>query len=190
MRSIAALVAVAAVAALAFPAGAAPPPGKRIAALQAKIKRLEAENRVLAQVNALGLRRERALARRIASVDSCPITRPNGSSPPGPVFGSQPHGNGEIWVNLWYANVVVWQENPDGSIRAKHGWWRGVPGELRIEGRRLDGPAPPLRVSVPEGYGDSGFQATALIFPTAGCWEVTGRVGDASLTFVTLALGA
>jgi hypothetical protein len=29
-----------------------------------------------------------------------------------------------------------------------------------------------------------GFHATALIFPTAGCWEVTGRVGDASLTFV------
>ncbi|PYV41517.1 MAG: hypothetical protein DMG06_16860 [Acidobacteria bacterium] len=27
--------------------------------------------------------------------------------------------------------------------------------------------------------------ATALIFPTPGCWEVTGRVGQGSLTFVT-----
>jgi len=30
------------------------------------------------------------------------------------------------------------------------------------------------------------MQPTELIFPTEGCWEVTGRVGDASLTFVTL----
>jgi LysM repeat protein len=29
------------------------------------------------------------------------------------------------------------------------------------------------------------MQGVGLIFPTAGCWEVTGRVGDASLTFVT-----
>jgi hypothetical protein len=29
-----------------------------------------------------------------------------------------------------------------------------------------------------------GFQASYVIFPTPGCWEVTGRVGDASITFV------
>jgi hypothetical protein len=33
--------------------------------------------------------------------------------------------------------------------------------------------------------GDIGFQATALIFPTPGCWEVTGHVGSTTLTFVT-----
>jgi hypothetical protein len=42
-----------------------------------------------------------------------------------------------------------------------------------------------LRAEVPSGYGDKGFQATALVFATPGCWEVTGRVGDAGLTFVT-----
>jgi len=68
----------------------------------------------------------------------------------------------------------------------KWGWRRGVRGQLRIEGRRLDESAPPLRADIPAGYGDFGFQASALIFPTPGCWEVTGRVGAASLTFVTL----
>jgi hypothetical protein len=43
---------------------------------------------------------------------------------------------------------------------------------------------------VPDGYGATGFQASAVSYPTEGCWEVTGRVGDASLTFVTLVLKA
>jgi len=73
----------------------------------------------------------------------------------------------------------------DGSLRMKFFWWRGVHGALTIEGKRLDAPALPLRSQIPEGYGDIGFQASGLIFPTEGCWQVTGRVGDASLTFVT-----
>lgn len=74
---------------------------------------------------------------------------------------------------------------PDRSLSMKFPWWRGVRGKLTIQGRRLDAHAPPLRASIPAGYGEIGFQATALIFPTAGCWEVTGKVGEASLTFVT-----
>ena len=72
----------------------------------------------------------------------------------------------------------------DGSIHAKLGWWRGLPGTLRITGRRLDAVAPPLAVHVPTGYGPKGFQPTGLVFPTVGCWRVVGRVGDARLTFV------
>jgi hypothetical protein len=75
---------------------------------------------------------------------------------------------------------------PDGSIDAKLGWWRGVEGQLTIRGRRLDAPGPPLRAEIPEGYGVSGFQATGIIFPTEGCWRVTGKVGNATLSFVTL----
>ena len=37
---------------------------------------------------------------------------------------------------------------------------------------------------LPEGYGTVGFQASGVDFPTEGCWEVTGAVGDATLTFV------
>lgn len=74
----------------------------------------------------------------------------------------------------------------DGALAMKFWWWRLRPGQLTFEGRRLDGPSPPMRAEVPDGYGDIGFQATALIFPTPGCWEVNGRIGGSSLTFVTL----
>jgi len=65
-----------------------------------------------------------------------------------------------------------------------------VAGKLRIEGSRLDASAPPLVGHVPDGYGDSGFQSSGITFPTEGCWQVTGRVGEASLTFVVLVLRA
>ncbi|HEV8516840.1 MAG TPA: hypothetical protein VGQ47_04275 [Candidatus Limnocylindrales bacterium] len=72
----------------------------------------------------------------------------------------------------------------------KFPWWRGagVAGELNITGRRLDAPAAPLRAELPDGYGDTGFRASGLIFSTSGCWEVTARVGAAELTFVTWVL--
>ncbi len=73
----------------------------------------------------------------------------------------------------------------DGSLEMKFPWWRLVKGNLTIEGHRLDGPASPLRADIPQGYGDIGFQATGLIFPTPGCWEVTGHVSHGRLTFVT-----
>ena len=71
----------------------------------------------------------------------------------------------------------------DGSIHAKLGWWRGVAGTLRVAARRLDSSAPPLGADVPAGYGRRGFQPTGLVFPTAGCWRVVGRVGEARLTY-------
>jgi hypothetical protein len=70
-------------------------------------------------------------------------------------------------------------------VIVKFPWTRGVPGQLRITGRRLDADTPALRLRIPSGYGRTGFQSTAVIFPTKGCWAVTGRVGNASLTFVT-----
>jgi len=120
---------------------------------------------------------------------SCPVTTPNGSTPPGAVPSDSYHGNGALWTALWSeGRVAVPRQRvlADGSLTMKFPWWRGVQGHLIVEGRRLDAPAPPLRAEVLDGYGDRGFQATDLIFPTEGCWEVTGRVGNASLTFVTL----
>ena len=177
----------------ALPAGAkSPPKGQKhqLAVLKAKVRRLQAENRSLRQAYAAALRREIVLQRRVAAVDPCPITHPNGSVPPGPMFGAEPHGNGSIWVGLWPADIVLWNAEPDGSVSAKFGWWRGVAGKLRIDGHRLDAQASPLTAHVPDGYGDSGFQSTGITFPTEGCWRVTGRVADASLTFVTLVLAA
>jgi hypothetical protein len=60
-----------------------------------------------------------------------------------------------------------------------------VPGRLEVGGRRIDGDAPPARAYLFD-YGNEGFQPTYLVFPTAGCWEITGGVGEARLTFVVL----
>ena len=124
----------------------------------------------------------------------CPVTKPNGNTPPGEHPSSNHHGNGSLWSALWPDGTVVFRRGgsgfvlEDGSLSMKFPWWRGVKGKLTIGGRRLDGSAPPLCARIPDGYGDTGFQATALIFPTEGCWEVTGKASDASLTFVVLVI--
>ena len=76
--------------------------------------------------------------------------------------------------------------NRDGSIYVKVGWWRGLPGQLVVRGKRLDAHAPPLRADVGTvaSYGPTGFVASGLTFPTVGCWRVVGKLGRASLTFV------
>jgi mono/diheme cytochrome c family protein len=125
------------------------------------------------------------------AASTCKVTRPNGQG----TFLEDPsldgYGNGLISTGLWSDGTVVFRPGgpgfvtSDGSLGMKWGWRRAIRGRLRIEGRRLDETAPPLRAEIPSGYSDFGFQATHLIFPTPGCWEVTGRVGATSLTFVT-----
>jgi len=126
---------------------------------------------------------------------ACAVTTPNGIVAGGEQRDPTSHGNRQVSVGpfgLWPDGTVIFKPGGagfvtrDGSLGMKFGWRRGVPGQLRIEGRRLDAPASPLRAEVPNGYGDLGFQATYVIFSTPGCWEVTGRVGDASVTFVTM----
>jgi len=127
---------------------------------------------------------------------SCPVTLPIRTVPPGAGIGAAAfnYGSRLLRAQIWphgtlpagalpdggsFASV-----NPDGSIRAKQGWWRGAAGTLAITGRRLDAPAAPLRADVPSGYGNRGFVPAALIFSTPGCWKVTGEAAGARLTYV------
>jgi len=197
MRRVIVLALCAGVAAVALPAAAAPPTQKEIArlkrevsVLKTKVARLQRERAALDQAALVAWHRELALRRRAAAVDPCPITHPNGSQPPGSTFGSEFHGNGALWVGVPPSNVVVDELGTNGALATKFGWWRAVTGTLTIAGRRLDGAAPPLSASVPDGYGDTGFQSSGISFPTEGCWEVTGRAGGTSLTFVTLVLAS
>lgn len=122
---------------------------------------------------------------------TCEVTKPTGRGTllEDPVPGH--YGNGLISTSLWEDGTVVFKPGgpgfvmQDGALGMKWGWRRAVRGRLRIEGRRLDETAPALRADIPSGYGDFGFQSTMLVFPTPGCWEVTGRVGTTRLTFVT-----
>lgn len=195
MRTSLGLTACATVALLALPAGAAPPPQQQIAqlkrqvaALKTQVKQLRQQKADLVTDSKRTQRRELALRRYAATQGPCKVTRPNGSQPPdGNIGGPGVHGNGSLWVSIG-ENVVVGDADASGAVRNKFPWWRGVTGSLRIEGRRLDGTSAPLSASIPDGYGPTGFQASSVAFPTEGCWEVTGRAGEASLTFVTLVL--
>jgi hypothetical protein len=66
----------------------------------------------------------------------------------------------------------------------KFPWWRKADAPLEITERRLDATAPPLRAEIGRSS-DVHMVPTYIIFPTPGCWEVTGKVGEVSLVFVT-----
>ena len=130
-----------------------------------------------------------------ADVKRCPVTVANGKEPPGERPSSLHHGNGAVWTVLQPAGIDRGgTPEPDGSTSQKYPWWTvGTAGELTIEGHRLDAAvASPLRARVNSGMPDTpfatvpggSFWSSAISFPTEGCWQVTGRVGSASLTFV------
>jgi hypothetical protein len=101
------------------------------------------------------------------------------------------YGNGMLRVTLDMNGLIAASGDavhPDGSISWKLPWWRMIAGDLTITGRRLDAPAPPLTAYVPTGYGNVGFQASRVTFPSEGCWQVTGKVADTSVTFVTVVI--
>ena len=131
------------------------------------------------------------------SEPECRITKPNGivaaggEEAYGPVKES--YGNTRLSLGpfgLWPEGTVVFRPGgagfitPEGWLGMKFGWIRAGRERLIVEGRRLDGAAPPLRAESSHIDTDV-FQASYLIFTTPGCWEVTARAGDASLTFVT-----
>ena len=104
------------------------------------------------------------------------------------------YGNGELWTGVGRDGTVLFRArgpgslNPDGSLSIKSHWYveqEDAHGELEIQGRRLDAPS---ERSVSGNHspvlGDPGFHAGKLTFPSEGCWEVTGKAGDSSLTYV------
>jgi hypothetical protein len=127
------------------------------------------------------------------TLDSCPVTQPNGVLPPGD-DDALAYGNGGVSTYLWPGGKVVagsddaTELRADGSLAAEWWWLRWTTGELEISGRRLDAVSGPLRAEVADAYGD-GVLRSVLVFPEAGCWEVTGRMGDSGIVFITLVEG-
>jgi hypothetical protein len=133
----------------------------------------------------------------------CQVTVTNNSTPPGERPGQGYDGNGALWTALPLNGKVVGVRpellshpgqlpegvfgtiRADGAIAVKFPWWgrRGESDPLTITGRRLDQSASPLRVDAPPGSGKPGFWASRIIFPTVGCWSVTGRAQAGTLTF-------
>ena len=128
----------------------------------------------------------------------CAVTRTNGLGLTHDVGQGRAgnHGNEKrtIATTLWPDGTIVFKPGgagcleDDGAMWMKWPWWHeGKNKRLTIQGHRLDGEAPPLRARIPDGYSGE-FQSSALIFPTPGCWQVTGTVEDQTLTFVVHAV--
>jgi hypothetical protein len=135
---------------------------------------------------------------------ACPVSLPNVTTSPNDHFvttiAGYQNADGTIFTELWPGGKVIFSPDgpghiaADGSLGMKWPWYRTVPGEVIITGQRLDAPAPLMPPTVlrgvPDGYGETGFHPSGLLFPSEGCWEVTAKVGQASLTFVTLVVKA
>jgi len=128
-----------------------------------------------------------------STAPSCPVTKPNGSKPPGapprPFF----HGNGLLWSGFAPDKPVGHSrdgDSVDAAIFDKLGWLSVVmDGRLTVQTTRLDAAAPAARWKANEGgFVGSTFPgrswATPLWFPSAGCWRLTARVADVSLSVV------
>jgi len=118
--------------------------------------------------------------------NTCPATRPNGLRARAIEPGPNLHGNGFLWARLPPAGVLKVSPDgveADGTVFEKMIWQTaGVFGQLDVQMTRLDQDEPQRRVETVSGSG--GSWAARLLFSGEGCWRITGRVEDISLTFV------
>lgn len=128
----------------------------------------------------------------------CKVTVPNESQPPDKDWGGRgspawqraavaaSYGNGKLWTNLPLNGKLQVVPDDQGALSEKWIWYRTVHGHLSISGRRLDGSGDfhtgPLEEIVVGR--DTGLLVNSLVFPSEGCWQITGTAGDATLTFV------
>jgi len=137
---------------------------------------------------------------------SCPVTVPPAQPfiPP-PPFEGGPYtrsfllGTEKLWISLRKSGVWYWaphkpgHENEVQPLTEKTFWasvdfkwdkeWRP---KLKVTGRRLDGPAPPL-LTLPTTNAFPGPAAAMLVgvyVPAPGCWEITGEYRSEKLSFV------
>jgi hypothetical protein len=111
----------------------------------------------------------------------CPITPSTSDHPTDTdVFGDGP--------------TAEWFCSPDRELCAvkngfwmvgglKVGWRKPQGAALAVSGQRLDADGPPLKAGLPDGYLGT-FQASRLIFPSEGCWEIEARTKESALRFV------
>ncbi len=115
----------------------------------------------------------------------CRITDAVRAEPPSD-RNADPFGSGPWYVNadrtMWAGADVVRMRA--GSKGNKVLWIRPAGTQLTVTGRQLDAEAPPAKATIPCCY-PTGFQASGLAFPTAGCWEITAVAGAHQLIFVT-----
>jgi hypothetical protein len=162
---------------------------------------------------------EAAVSRSPNPSDSCPVTKSPLMAfiPPSPYptelsADSFWLGTENLWTSLpmdgTWKGLPLWSaaeraEEEDDSYRPtasafrnKLVWWHegydwrteDVP-NLKVTGRRLDAPSPPLTGRANNGWTNDShhpFMVAGIFIPTLGCWQITGDYKGERLTFVVL----
>ena len=112
--------------------------------------------------------------------DACPVTKST----------SGRYGTSRLWVTVPTAGILRVRRNQpdDGLFGTKIGW---IPDRdrnltLTVSGTRLDAPGRMRVLGVFWGHSSTGkgSWASAVAFPAAGCWRITGRAGPTTLSYV------
>ena len=117
-----------------------------------------------------------------AKPDSCAVTTS--------ALPSGRYGTGRLWVTLPAGGILHAQRNQpdDGLFGTKLGWTpdRDRDLTLTVSGRRLDAPGRMTVKGVFWGHSSTGKGgwASAVAFPSAGCWRITGRAGPTTVSYV------
>jgi hypothetical protein len=137
----------------------------------------------------------------IGAPENCPVTRPADSRfvPPSPHPAREPGrfwlGTDALWTSLDEDGIWKGIASAQGT-RNKFWWWRkgwkwdddlGAQGPgLVVTGRRIDGEAPPARVSpVTNGKLSTGWAMLVMLeLPTSGCWEIVGNYRSESVSMI------
>jgi hypothetical protein len=135
---------------------------------------------------------------RSLGAKGCPVTIPNGSTPPGARPSPGHHGNGRLWTVMPLdGNLLVTNKRPgppgttagyvhrDGSISVKWPWWgiKSAGRRLIVTGRRRGSSRVRILARI-RARRTRHFWASVLRFQSRGCWHVTARARRARLSLV------
>lgn len=125
-----------------------------------------------------------------SGANSCPVTQPQWLKPPeddavqnSPAYGNYfANADQSILASAWWTEPEAYQQYAnEGGVKV--GWFRPEGADLQITGQRLDAQSSPLEAHVPCCY-PTRFQATGLLFPSEGCWQVVAKAAESELSFV------
>jgi hypothetical protein len=132
--------------------------------------------------------REQLAVRLELPTETCPVTKGAGAD--------ERYGNGLLSTRVASIGTLIVQREADGTLFTKLGWLphKGLRGTLTVTGERLDAPGRMRVLGVYWGYASSGpgahgSWASAVEFPSEGCWRISGRVRDVTLTYVVRVFG-
>lgn len=125
----------------------------------------------------------RAAVTPFAATDDCPITPWTGPEIP---TGTEPY----YWLGIEDDDTVV-ARHPTGVLYESRDvdanvmvWYADEASDLTISGQYRDDPSLTLRATVSQTVDATGETwTTQLVFPVAGCWDVTAQAGNQAATF-------